>query len=261
MMWGVARKYSFWVLGWLANFFLGSLSPANPFVTEKLPLDRVAVLGRGKSCELFVAEAQKQDFSAVILCNFEDRELASSDLCDAIRRVPYVILLTKLEEPSLSFRLAKSLGVNMAAIVRREHPPLIEGSAAWKDNPLRRRRVWRLNRLGLPVQPLPKQLSPRLESKGMGTGIFGVAMGSVLSDKVEMFGIEFYRTDYISGDYETMASETGEVMHLRPRSHAYQQGFEHIATQQAHVKFRLHGYGDHSIGLENVTIMKVEQGA
>jgi hypothetical protein len=255
-IWSTSRKFFYSLLGWLANLFLGPLNAADPFSKEKLPLGRVAVLGRAKSCELFVGEAKKQSFSAIILCNFEDLDLASPELCDAIRQVPYVILLTQLGEPALSFRLAKFLGVTAVTIIRREHPPLAEQSVEWNDNPLRRRRVWRLNRLGLPVQPLPKEFSPRLQSEARGAGLCGVAMASVLSDEVEVFGIEFYRTDYISGSYEEVAGEVGQVMHLRPNSHLFQQSFERIVTRQAHVQFRLHSYGDHSIDQDNVTILR-----
>ena len=243
-IWGTSRRLYFSAIGSLAGLLLGPLHFADPFSAEELPLRRVAILGRGRSCELFVGLAQKQIFSAVIICNFADRELASSELRDAISKVPYVILLTELGEPAPSFKVAKLLGVNSVIIVRRD------------SDPLRKRSVWRLNRLGLPVQSLPEILSTQLLSKAAGTGLTGVALASVLSSNVDVFGVEFYRTDYISGSFEEIAGETGEATSLPLVSHLYQQSFERIATHQASTHFILHSYADHVIALDNVTISR-----
>lgn len=244
-IWSTSRKFYYSALGWLANFFLGPLCAADLSSIEQLPLRRVAVLGRGQSSELFVAAARKQNFSAVIICNFENRELASPELRDAISQVPCVMLLTQLGEPAPSFRVAKSLGINSVMVIRSD------------DDSSRERSVWRLNRLGLPVQSLPERLPTQLLSETRGTGIIGVAIASVFATAVDVFGIEFYRTDYISGSYEEVAGEQGQIMLARPNSHLFQQSFERVVTRQAHVQFWLHSYGDHSINQDNVTIVRV----
>lgn len=241
----IYRRIFYSAIGTLANLFLGPLHAADPFSSEELPLGRVAVLGRGRSCELFVGESQKQAFSAVIICNFEDRELASPELRKAISEAPYVILLTQLGEPAPSFKLAKSLGVNSVMIARRDR------------DPLRKRIVWRLNRLGLPVEPLPDRLSVQLMSRSKGTGLIGVALGSLLSNTVDVFGIEFYRTDYVSGGFEEIAGETGEATSLPLQSHLYQQSLERIASYQESTQFILHCHEDHAITVDNVTISRV----
>ncbi len=244
-IWGTSRRLYFSASGWLESLLRGSLTFADPFSSGELPLRRVAVLGRGRSCELFVGESQKQAFSAVIICNFEDRELASPELRKAISKAPYVILLTQLGEPAPSFEFAKSLGVNLVMITRRDR------------DQSRKRSVWRLNRLGLPVKPLPDGLSAQLMSRTRGTGLVGVALGSLLSNTVDVFGIEFYRTDYVSGGFEEIAGETGEATSLPLESHLFQQSFEQIVSYQASSNFILHCHGDHAINVDNVSISRV----
>ena len=240
----VTRRLLYSTLGFIANLFLRSNAAVNPFVDEQRPLERIAVIGRGKSAELFTGVSRKKTFSAVVLCNFQNRDLASADFRNAIRQVPLIVLLANPSEPAPSFRMAKFLGINCVMVVRRD------GDLA------RKRTVWRLNRLGLPVQPLPESLPTQLSDKAETTGIAGVAIGSMLSHRVEVFGIEFYRTDYIVGNFEKIAQETGEAVTLRLASDLFQQSFERVAAHQASTLFTLHCYGDHSISAPNVAILR-----
>lgn len=248
-LWEIGRKAHYTALGFSANLFLGPLHVVDPFRNTETPLSRIAVLGRGKSSELFVREAKKKVFSAVVLCNFENRELASPELIEAIRRVPTVILLLQIGEPSPTFRVAKSIGVNCVVIKRRRH------------DLVHQRKIWRVNRLGLPVQPLPDSVNEL--KKKTSTGIVGVEIGSILSDIVEVFGIEFYRTSYISSEDKEIGAETLEAMHLRvgskyqQRGPEMQQSFERIATRQASTQFILHCFEDHTISLDNVALLRV----
>ena len=247
-LWDIGRRAHYTALGFSANFFLGPLQIVDPFRSTEAPVSRIAVLGRGKSSELFVREAKKKSFSAVVLCNFENRELASPELVEAIRRVPTVILLVQIGEPSPTFRVAKSIGVNCVIVKRRRH------------DLVHQRKIWRVNRLGLPVQPLPDGLNEF--NKKTSTGIVGVEIGSILSDNVEIFGIEFYRTSYISAEHKEAAEDTVEVMHLRvgdkykQRGPEMQRSFERIATRQARTGFILHCFEDHTIDLDNVTLLR-----
>lgn len=247
-LWEIGRKARYTALGSSAKLLLGPLNVVDPFRNTETPLSRIAVLGRGKSSELFVREAEKKSFSAVILCNFKNSELTSLELIEAIRRVPTVILLVQIGEPSPTFRVAKSIGVNCVIIKRKKH------------DLVHQRRIWRVNRLGLPVQPLPDSVNEL--NKKTSTGIVGVEIGSILSDIVEVFGIEFYRTSYISSEDKEIGAETPEATHLRVRSKYQQRGpemqqsFERIATRQASTQFILHCFEDHTISLDNVALQR-----
>ena len=91
----------------------------------------------------------------------------------------------------------------------------------------------------------------------MSTGIVGIAIGSLLSANVEIFGIEFYRTDYIVGPLKKIAHETGEAETLPAASHLLQRSFERVASHQRATHFTLHAHAEHMIEAENITISQI----
>jgi hypothetical protein len=242
------RRVYYSSLGAVGRIFYGTNPPSTLFAVAGAKFDRVAVLGRGVSAELFAKVSAEKKISAVILCNFENRDLESPALRRAISQVNVVALLSNISEPAPSFQLAKSCGVNCVVETRK-----LEGHTK------RDRSVWRLNRLGLPVEPLPETFPEELSIMTRGTGIVGVALASTVATRVDVFGIEFYRTDYISGTYELISAETEEVDRLRSVAPSIQRSFENVALHQPEVHFTLHCYSDHPINLKNVTLLKTKE--
>lgn len=236
------RMIYFSTVGAVNKFFFGTNPSLNPFSNNDIALSRVAVLGRGVSSKLFQEASSERNFPAVILCNFENRDFVSEDLRKLLSKIPYVVLLGNRDETAPSFQMAKRVGINCVIQVRND------------GQRVSKRVVWRLNRLGQKVWPLPEKLSDPLFERAQGTGNYGVALASLLSNQVEIFGIEFYRTDYIAGPYEKIAKETGETLSLRAGSTTLQRSFERVARHQTETQFVLHCHAEHSITEKNVTL-------
>jgi len=203
----------------------------------------VAVLGLGSSSIVFSEIYNQRGYEAVILCNFEDRDLQHSPFRRAISEIPQVILLANISEPAPSCRTASEIGVTSVVEIRRS------GDFA------RQRSIWRLNKLGKRVLPLPDHYPDSLQKTTRGTGLVGVALASMIADEVDVFGIEFYRSDYIRGDYSTVAAEAGDP-DLREIAGEIECAFENLIKLHADKQFTMYCHAEHSLSEPNLDILR-----
>jgi len=118
------------------------------------------------------------------------------------------------------------------------------------------RSVWRLNKLGLRVNSLPGGFSQELLREAIGTGNVGVALATLVASQVDIFGIEFYKTDYLAGAYDEISNQTGETESLRGNSMKLKEKFEDIVARQSLTQFTFHCHAEHQIKAKNVMVVR-----
>lgn len=226
---------------------MGKLRERCPFESQSGAQLSAAVLGRGKSTETFIKVSKQKGFGIVILCNFDSKDLRSRKLRESLRSVPYVVLLSNSSEPTPSYRLARDSGITC-----------VVSSRLAVNSPFERS-VWRLNKLGLRVNSLPEGFSQELLGEAIGTGNVGVALATLVSPQVDIFGIEFYTTDYLAGTYDKVSNRTRETESLRAVSTKLKEKFENIVARQSFTQFTFHCHAEHQINAENVRTVRHEE--
>lgn len=235
---GVARwvrwRY-FTCVGWVAKQFS---PPGSGFrVGDVDDWGHVAVLGRGASAALILSE--KKNYDLVLLCNYENADLQDSEFLDYLSS-QRLVLLSNIEESTLSPGTFNLLTV--VAIVW----------AGWTDGRGKRKRVvGRLNSYGREVEGLPPDFDFGLFQLVRNTGILGVALAAFRSSKVDVFGLEFYTTDYISGTFDHIAGS--EARELARASAELKAAFAKIIKFFKSTNFTHWCFTDHKLVSANLT--------
>lgn len=199
----VVRWHFFTFLGRLRK---GKFSDEGLRISEKADWGHVAVLGRGRSARLI--ELSEEHYDHVLLCNYRDEELRESGFLDYVSKQK-LIVLSNIEEPVFSSRILRRL--NVVGLV---WAGFLDGRL-----PGRKRVVGRLNRVGQKVSGLPPDFEIAIYQIAQNTGNIGVALAALRSSRVDVFGIEFYTTDYIRGPSEKRAMSELELLQQGTKLH------------------------------------------
>jgi hypothetical protein len=148
----------------------------------------VAVLGRGEGAKLICDSDKGYDY--LLLCNYGGRDLADVRLLNYLKN-QQIIILANIEEPVLPAKIRKLLSIS--AVVWAGFPGKRGGRS--------RRTRGRLSLYGQRVQRLPDDFPTDLFKVAQSTGILGVALAAHRSDSVDIYGIDFYKTDYVATSF------------------------------------------------------------
>lgn len=228
----------FSLVGWVAK---RNLLPSSSLrVREVRDWGHVAVLGRGASVSLILAAGSR--YHVIILCNFEDADLQDAELLDFLSKQK-LIVLANIVEPVFSSRLLRRL--NVVGVV---WAGFMDGRS-YKGRK-RKRLSGRLNRVGREVEGLPPDFSAALLQRARGTGILGVALAALRSSKVDVFGVEFYTSDYITGPVEDVAPDARE---LKEKSAALRASFSEVTRFFESTHFTHWCFNDHNLAGANLS--------
>lgn len=203
---------------------------------------KVAVLGRAASAVEICTSATDYDF--VVLANFRDADLRPPGLLEYLSG-QNLVLLSNVEEPAFSRRVANKLRIS--ALVSIANDKSVVG---------KKRKSGRLNRLGMPVQALPSRLTRDIHKKSKGTGVLAVALAGLSSSNVDVFGIEFYRTDYVSGSFQEVAGS--EANALVAASSGIRDSFISVLEEFPDTTFKFFSDIDHGLSLPNLLATRIE---
>ena len=142
------------------------------------------VLGRGPSVACFVNVSIT--FRTVIIANFTSKDLQFPGLSDKISEAENLIFMGNRAEHIPSRRSVSSLPLTAVAW----------SSLHKRFGRKRKRIIGRLSGLGRKVQSLPSDFSPEIFDRTNNAGMCSVALAASRSNKVHIFGIDFYETGF-----------------------------------------------------------------
>jgi hypothetical protein len=238
-----ALAFIFWtVIGLSAKCLnrenLNSSVVLDPWSLPHFP--KVAVLGRSESA---LALESYDDYDLTVLVNYSDSDLLGASFRKRVLSSQRIILLHNSMERSISPKIAKQM--NLSAVAWLGFHP--------STGTNRRRSTWRLNRLGRKVEYLPQHCAVSASSQGRSAGIGGVALASLISDEVHLFGIDFYRADYIpESEGKSVALRVG-LDQQESRGPSAEKAFRKVASLRPEVSFVVHSYLDVGIKASNIT--------
>ena len=226
---------------WRNRRNLASSLSLDPWSLPSFPT--VAVVGRSESA---FALASYGDFDLTVLVNYTDSDLLDASFRKRVLSSRRIILLHNSMEMSVSPKIANQM--NLSAVAWLGFHPSTGTS--------RRRSTWRLNRLGRTVQYLPQHCVVSASSQGRSAGIGGVALASLISEEVHLFGIDFYRADYIPGsEGKSLALSVGSEQEKNDGPWA-EKALQKVAFLRPEVSFVVHSYLDIEIKASNISSIK-----
>lgn len=210
---------------------------------------KVAVVGRSESA---LALKNYKDFDLTILVNYSDSDLVDPNFRRRVLSSQHIILVHNSMEITVSLRTARQM--NLSAVVWLGLHP----STGTK----RRRTTWRLNRLGWRVQYLPQDPIMRTAFEGRSAGIVAIALASLISDQVHIFGIDFYKANYIPGSEGVIAAAAlGVDYQKKIVAPAAEGAFLKISSLRPVVSFVLHSYVNLRLQASNIVVIQEKRRA
>ena len=186
----------------------------------------VAVVGRSESASELVKS--QEAFDVIILCNFRDTDLQDPRFVKYLAEARAVYVIACIEEPVFSLRISRLI-------------PLAE--VLWLGfldgrMPERKRARGKLSKFGLPIRGLPRDFDERwLQKFGKNTGLTAIRLASLRSRDVQIFGIEFYQTNFLTlTDYDTK----GLGFTSPEYGFAIKTQFEELVGENSQVHFSIH---------------------
>lgn len=233
---------------WAAKGSICRFSRRNNGELERLGLDKkdwgkVAVIGRGKSAEMFCSSESR--FDVVILCNFRDSDLGSARLLQSLSEAKSIFLLSNIYESVISCKLLRLLPVS---------------EVIWTgffDNRLPERKLvrGRLKSMGLRVKALPEDFEPHwLQGFEKNTGISAVRLASLRSQDVSLFGIEFYSTDHL---HVRSSDKRGYGLTRPEYGAAVMVALERVMEDFPKTNYTITTYSKHNLRAKNLRVLQV----
>lgn len=195
-------------------------------LNEAENLGTIAVLGRGPSASAFTKSDRKYD--AVIAANFLESDFVFPGMAEKISETGYLIYLGNRAEDHVPVSVLRDL-------------PL--ATVAWTGlhrsfGSQRKRISGRLSGLGKKVQSLPLDFTPALFEKTSNAGLIAVALAAMRAKEVDIFGLDFYETGYLStSEAESWGRE--DLAGMVPYGESLVERFEGLVRHFPEVKFHL----------------------
>lgn len=203
---------------------------------------KVAIVGRAESARLIVKSGK--NFDVVILANYTDSDVTDPAFLEYLQS-QRIVLLSNIGEPVFSPRILRRLHVVGV---------IWAGFLDGRDS-ARKRSTGRLNSVGQKVWGLPSDFPVELFHLTRGTGILGVALAALRSSEVDIFGIDFYKTDYIASSFAEGAGLDAES--LRAASDQIRDSFVRVVHRFTQTHF-VHWSG-RDLGLKNLFVANYER--